>query len=161
MPEKHNKFIDTVGTLLRGDKQSRQSDPYADDSPQFMNVGTAVINDKNMRQKHFTAETSNVLAPRFDIKFKYHISESSYHLEGYLRRFETVAGVGNWAMEYMAFNSWFLESWITHREKTEGKPAIRNMNLRECTNVGEVSDSACYPHAFFVECKTEAGKQER
>lgn len=96
--------MDTVGTLLRGEKQRTLDLRFADS--QFQRIGIATINHKNMGQRHVQAETSEPLAPRFDVIFDHHVMESPHHLEGYLRRFETVAGVGNWAMEYMTFVSY-------------------------------------------------------
>lgn len=147
--------------MLRGEKHSNRNSDQRSAEPQFVNVGTAVISHDNMRMRNIEAEVSSVLAPRFDVKYDYHVSESTYKVEGYLRRYETVGGVGNWVMEYTRFNHWYLDSWLTQREKTEGKQAIRNVSLRRCTGIGEMSDSACYPHAFFIDYITEGNQKER
>lgn len=146
---------------MRGEKQTHRSGEHRNSYPQFVNVGTAEISHRTMRTQIIKADTTNVIASCFSINFEYKVAESNCHFESYLRRFETVGGAGNWSMEYMEFSNWFLNSWVNQREKLEGKPAIRSTNLRWCLNAGEVSDSACYPHAFFIEYATESKKQER
>jgi hypothetical protein len=94
--------------LLRGEKQRAVDLRFSDF--QFQRIGLATINHENMGMRNIQAQTTEPLAPRFDVIFDHHVMESTHHLEGYLRRFETVAGVGNWAMEYMTFSSWFLDS---------------------------------------------------
>lgn len=127
----------------------------------FKRIGIAIINHANMNLRNIEARTVEPLAPRFDVIYDHHVMESSHRLEGYLRRFETVAGVGNWNMEYMTFNNWFLDSWPTQRDKLEDKPATRSISLRRCLDVEEVSDSACYSHAFFILYEAEDGQKQK
>ncbi|KAI6214911.1 hypothetical protein M3Y94_00323800 [Aphelenchoides besseyi] len=159
--EKRNAFAEVVGTLLRNDRHGVRRQEYRTSEPRFERVGVAVINSSNMRSRYISAETVQYVAPRFEVNFEHQLVESDYFVEGYLRRFELLAGVGNWSMEYMSFKNWFLESWITHREKQEGKPSIRSVNLRRCLDVSEVEDSASYPFSFMLTYSTEVNKTEK
>lgn len=92
-----------VGTLLRQERsvESRSTDSRATNEAAFNRVGIASVTARNMRSRVVTAETMTPVNSRFDLNFEHRVVRSDYHVEGSLRRFEVLAGVSNWALEYM------------------------------------------------------------
>jgi hypothetical protein len=147
--------------LLRGEKQHRDHQLHRALEPEFVRIGVAKINNKNMRSRFIAADAMEQLSPRFDVIFEHRLVESAHSTEGYLRRYEVVAGVGNWNMEFTIFRNWFINSWLTQRDQLEGKPPTRSISLQRCLEVGEVSDAACYPNAFQVVYAVDKGPNEK
>ena len=174
--ERKSALAEVVGTLLRNERAAEAraaAESRATTEARFERVGVALINARNMRSRLIAAETVAPLAAHFDLVFEYHVLSSDYHAEGYLRRFEVLAGVSNWTMEYMRvflfyfvcfgarrpsplaklavcrmLTNWFLETWLTHREKLENKPSRRTLRAHTSSSFVEKDGRFCFVFRF-------------
>ncbi|CAD5220223.1 unnamed protein product [Bursaphelenchus xylophilus] len=148
--EKKSLVAEFMGTLLRG--HAHRNDLKEMDCA-FTRIGTTKIDSTNMRSRHLKTETVPPLGPRIDLSYDFKLMEASHRCEGFTRRYEIIAGVGNWANEYAAFGNWHIDFWPTERDHDEKKAPVSRINLKGAFSVEEIDSLACYNNAFVIKYK--------